>query len=91
MDGESLGGNAVCGLLTVAFISPFLRAIVMKRNHSEAFKALWTDRRINRLPLIATGIVRVIVAVSFIFYICNYLTRFQNALMIAIALVYSHL
>ena len=83
--GSHWAGNAVCGLLTVAFISPFLRAIVMKRNHSEAFKALWTDRRINRLPLIATGVVRVIVAVSFIFYICNYLTRFQNALMIAIA------
>lgn len=78
-------GNAVCGFLTILFIAPFLRSIVMKQNHSEAFKALWTDRRINRLPLTATILARVLIALSFIFYICNYLTRFKNALMIAVA------
>lgn len=83
--GSHWAGNAVCGFLTVAFVSPFLRSIVMRQNHSEAFKALWIGRRINRLPLIATILARVVIAVSFIFYICNYLTRFQNALMIAIA------
>ena len=83
--GSHWAGNAVCGFLTVAFVSPFLRSIVMKQNHSEAFKELWTGRRINRLPLIATILARVVIAVSFIFYICNYLTRFQNALMITIA------
>ena len=78
-------GNAVCGFLTILFIAPFLRSIVMKQNHSEAIKALWTDRRINRLPLTATILARVLIALSFIFYICNYLTRFKNALMIAVA------
>ena len=78
-------GNAVCGFLTILFIAPFLRSIVMKQNHSEAFKALWTDRRINRLPLTATILARVLIALGFIFYICNYLTRFKNALMIAVA------
>ena len=78
-------GNAVCGFLTILFIAPFLRSIVMKQNHSEAFKALWTDRRLNRLPLTATILARVLIALSFIFYICNYLTRFKNALMIAVA------
>ena len=78
-------GNAVCGILTILFIAPFLRSIVMKQNHSEAFKALWTDRRINRLPLTATILARVLIALSFIFYVCNYLTRFKNALMIAVA------
>ena len=79
-------GNAVCGFLTILFIAPFLRSIVMKQNHSEAFKALWTDRRINRLPLTATILARVLIALSFIFYVCNYLTRFKNALMIAVAI-----
>ena len=78
-------GNAVCGFLTILFIAPFLRSIVMKQNHSETFKELWTDRRINRLPLTATILARVLIALSFIFYICNYLTRFKNALMIAVA------
>ena len=78
--------NAACGLLTLLFISPFLRAIMMKKNHSEEFKALWNSNPYNRLPLILTIIVRVAVASAFVFYICYYLTRFTNALLISIAL-----
>lgn len=78
--------NAVCGLVTLSIIAPFLRAIVMKKNHSEEFKALWNESHYNRLPLIFTILVRVVIASAFIFYICNYLTRFTNALMISIAL-----
>lgn len=78
--------NAACGLLTLLFISPFLRAIMMKKNHSEEFKTLWNSNPYNRLPLILTIIVRVAVASAFVFYICYYLTRFTNALMISIAL-----
>ena len=78
--------NAVCGLVTLSIIAPFLRAIVMKKNHSEEFKALWNESHYNRLPLIFTILVRVVISSAFIFYICNYLTRFTNALMISIAL-----
>uniref|UniRef100_A0AB33JM20 Cation:proton antiporter n=1 Tax=Prevotella sp. GTC17262 TaxID=3236797 RepID=A0AB33JM20_9BACT len=77
--------NGVCGVLTVALISPFLRALVMRHFHSDEFKLLWTENRINRLPLLFTSLVKVIIASSFIFYICNYLTRFTDALMITIA------
>lgn len=77
--------NFICGALTILGISPFLRAMVMKKNHSEEFKALWAESRINHLPLIFTIIVRVIIASSFVFYVCNYLSRFANALIIAIA------
>ena len=77
--------NFICGSLTILGISPFLRAMVMKKNHSEEFKALWAESRINHLPLIFTIIVRVVIASSFVFYVCNYLSRFANALIIAIA------
>lgn len=77
--------NFICGLFTVIVMSPFLRAMVMKKNHSREFKALWAESRKNRLPLIFTVIVRVAVACSFVFYVCNYLSRFTNALMITIA------
>ena len=79
--------NGITGILTVAMISPFLRSMIMKKNHSEEFKALWTESRLNRLPLIFTVLVRVAIGAGFIFYICNYLSRFQNALIITIALV----
>lgn len=79
--------NGITGVLTVAMISPFLRSMIMKKNHSEEFKALWTESRLNRLPLIFTVLVRVAIGAGFIFYICNYLSRFKNALIITIALV----
>ena len=79
--------NAITGFLTVLFISPFLRAMVMKKNHSEEWKALWSESNVNHLPLLFTVLVRVMIAVGFIFYICNYLSRFTNAVMITIGIL----
>ena len=79
--------NAITGVLTILFIAPFLRAIMMKKNRSEEWKALWAESNRNRLPLIFTILVRAIICVTFIFYICNYLSRFTNALMITIGIV----
>lgn len=79
--------NTVCGTATVLLMSPFLRALVMKKNKSEEFKTLWLQNRHNRLPLIFTILVRIVIAMAFIFYVCNYLSRFSNAIMICIALI----
>ncbi len=79
--------NAITGLLTVVMIAPFLRAIVMKKNHSNEWKRLWVESSINRIPLLFTIFVRFVIALAFIFYICNYLTRFTNALIIIIGIV----
>jgi len=76
--------NAVCGLATLLIISPFLRAIMMKKNHSDEFKELWQANTYNKLLLILSILVRLSIASGFVFYICNYLTRFTNALMISI-------
>ena len=76
--------NAITGIITIVLIAPFLRAIVMKKNHSNEWKRLWVESSINRIPLLFTIFVRFIIALAFIFYICNYLTRFTNALMICI-------
>ena len=51
LSGWHWTANFVCGALTVLLISPFLRAMVMKKNHSEEFKALWAESRLNHLPL----------------------------------------
>ena len=79
--------NGVTGLLTVMMIAPFLRSIVMKNNHSEEFKTLWTQSHLNRPPLIFTVLVRLVIAASILFYICNYLARFANAIVITLAIV----
>ena len=79
--------NGVTGVLTVLVIAPFLRAMVMKKNRSPEFRALWDESSRNRMPLIFTIVVRAIIAIAFIFYICNFLSRFTNALMITIGVI----
>ena len=79
--------NGVTGVLTVLVIAPFLRAMVMKKNRSPEFRALWAESSRNRMPLIFTIVVRAIIAIAFIFYICNFLSRFTNALMITIGVI----
>ena len=79
--------NAITGLLTVICIAPFLRAMVMKKNRSVEWKALWNESNRNRLPLLFTILVRAMIAVSYIFYICNYLSRFSSAVMITLGVV----
>lgn len=78
--------NAITGILTIVLIAPFLRAIIMKKNHSNEWKRLWVESSINRIPLLFTIVVRFVIALAFIFYICNYLTRFTDALMIIIGI-----
>lgn len=77
--------DTLCGVLTVVVISPFLRAMVMKKNHSEEWKALWTESRRNRLPLLFTILVRMVIAVAFVFYVCHKLTPFTGALVVSVA------
>ena len=78
--------NAITGILPLVLIAPFLRAIIMKKNHSSEWKRLWVESSINRIPLLFTIVVRFVIALAFIFYICNYLTRFTDALMIIIGI-----
>lgn len=65
-------GNAVCALLTVALLSPFLRAIVMRKNHSEEYKVLWRKGGNNRPLLTLTILARFLWAAAMVFYIVNY-------------------
>ena len=89
LPGETLDvwGNLITGLLTVLLISPFLRAMIMKKNRSEEWKALWAESNRNRLPLLFTILVRVMIAVAFIFFICHRLSHLTNAIIITIGLM----
>ncbi len=78
--------NVITAVLTVLIIAPFLRAMVMKKNHSEEWKALWIESNVNHMPLIFTILVRMVIAASFVFYICNKLFQFRPALVIFIGM-----
>ena len=80
-------GSIVCALTTILLLSPFLRSIVAKKNHNEHFKALWAENSLNRLPLMFTILVRVVIASGFVFYVCHHIFAFNKALLISIAFI----
>lgn len=86
LTGTHWAGNAVCGLVTFLLIAPFLRAVIMKKNHSEEMKMLWTENHLNRLPLLFTVLVRIVIASGFVFYIVTYLSRLRTGLIISLVL-----
>lgn len=64
-------GNIVSALITMLIISPFLQVIIVKKNHSIAFRALWADSRVNRGPLIALILMRIVIALLFVVYVLS--------------------
>ncbi|MCD8318047.1 MAG: cation:proton antiporter [Paraprevotella sp.] len=79
--------NEVCGVVTLIFIAPFLRGIMARGNHSPLFITLWKESRYNRLPLIFTLIVRVVLICMFIFYIIRFLVPFADPVLLLLVLL----
>lgn len=59
-------GNIISLVIILALISPLLRAIMMKKNHSPEFQKLWNDNKFNRAPLISLIILRVLLCIIMI-------------------------
>lgn len=82
-------GSLLAAFIIILFISPFLRAIMIKKNHSVEFVTLWNDSRANRAPLVATIVFRVLLAVSFVMFVIAGLFKVSVSLVfgVAVALV----
>ena len=52
-------------------IAPFLRAIMVKKNHSVEFMTLWHDSRANRAPLVSTIVIRIMIAALFVIFVIS--------------------
>lgn len=80
-------GKVLGAVVTILLISPFLRAMIMKKNHSIEFKALWKDSRFNHAPLISVVILRIVIGVIFVIYIINHLFQASVAIVVGVAIV----
>ncbi len=67
-------GNILCGVLTLLVVSPFLRAIVMRKNHSEEWKIIHTRGFIDRAGLWLTFGCRYALATCAVWYVVNFLS-----------------
>ena len=67
-------GNVVCGIATVIIAAPFLRAMVMRKNHSEEWKLLSARGKKERLLLRLTIVVRALIAAALVLYVLDFLS-----------------
>lgn len=79
--------SLVAALVTILFIAPFLRAIMIKKNHSVEFVTLWKDDRGNRAPLVATIVLRLLLAVSFAMFVIGGLFKVSVGLVFGVAVL----
>ena len=79
--------NAVCGVVTLLCIAPFLRGIMARGRRSSLFVALWKENRYNRLPLVFTLVVRAVVVCMLVFYIIRFLVPFADPVLLLFALL----
>lgn len=78
-------GSLLAAVVVILCIAPFLRAIMIKKNHSVEFVTLWRDSRGNRAPLVATIIFRVLLAVSFVMFVIAGLFKVSVGLVFGVA------
>lgn len=50
----------------ILLISPMLRAIMMKKNHSIEFQQLWNDSKYNRGPLVSLIVLRIVLCLGLV-------------------------
>jgi CPA2 family monovalent cation:H+ antiporter-2 len=78
-------GSLLGAVVTIVCIAPFLRAIMVKKNHSVEFTTLWHESRNNRAPLAFTIMVRIAIAASFVAFVISSLFPISVGAVIGIA------
>lgn len=79
--------NIITMVTTIVLISPFLRAIMVKKNHSKEWQTIWQSNSFGRFPLIFTLVVRSAVCLAIIFSVCNSLLHFGTAILICLCIL----
>lgn len=64
-------GKLLSVILIVLIMSPFLRAIIAKKNHSKEFMAIWKINDFNRGLLLLTLLLRVLIAMGFVSFVIS--------------------
>lgn len=80
-------GVTVGSGLCYSMYCSFLRAIMVKKNHSVEFVTLWHDSRTNRAPLVSTIVIRIMIAALFVIFVISGLFKASIGLIIGVAVL----
>lgn len=78
-------GNVLALILILTIIAPMLRAIMMKKNHSEEFQQLWNDNKYNRGPLVSLIVLRILLCIGLVMLPVMRLLNVTLGIMLAVA------
>lgn len=62
-------GKAISALVILLVLGPFLYTISLRHTFSDDFKTLWSENRNYVAPLVAIVVIRMLIAMGFIFYV----------------------
>ena len=82
-----LGASLLGAVFIILCIAPFLRAIMVKKNHSVEFMTLWHANRANRAPLVSTIVIRIMIAALFVIFVISGLFKASIGLVIGVAVL----
>jgi CPA2 family monovalent cation:H+ antiporter-2 len=82
---SGIWGSLLSAAITLIFMAPFMRAMIMKKNKSQAFKNLWNDGHFNRGILISLVVLRIVLAVVLVSIVLFPLFPTAKTLLILIA------
>ncbi len=78
-------GSLLCAVIILLLLSPFLRAIVAKKNHSAEFRALWEDGYFSQAYLVSLVLFRFVLAIVYVMAVIMTLFKASTALLVGIA------
>jgi CPA2 family monovalent cation:H+ antiporter-2 len=88
-------GNILSATLIILMLSPFMRAIIIKKDHSVEFVQLWKNNKVNRGPLVFTIIFRVLMCAGLIMFVlfklfhANFVIAFTLAIILLMIFIAS--
>lgn len=78
-------GSLLSAMVILLLISPFLRAIVAKKNHSAEFQTLWEDGHFSRAYLVSLMVFRFIIAIVYVMVVIMTFFKVSVALLLGVA------
>lgn len=84
MGSEGLAPNIITASVIIIAISPFLRAIMVKKNHT--IRNILNEQHMSKGPLIALMIARIVLCISIVMFVIGKLFNFGWMFLFMIAL-----
>ena len=87
VDSDMSATRIITVVIILILMAPFIWALAIRRMQREAYSNLWLNRKLNRGPLIALELVRIIVAIFHVGLLLSIFFSTAVAIIIALAVM----